>query len=232
MKRIIFLSMLLATTIMQAKAETLNDSTVINFKNEVPALPSNVAKISGGLSCIYSKVQTPTQIHRGLFGFDFMLDYEHLWKKGMGFGINYVRNYTKCEGQGVTFNYVGASFVQSCMTKSGFRLETAYGLGYVHKHEDYPAGYIGYYEGYGSYNSSYYDYTQLMDEEYQYSQDGLGLMAKFGVEYAILPHCAIGVETNWLLHFFKSQNVSWVKEENKGNDFARFNIAAGFRFYF
>lgn len=230
MKRIIFLSMLLATTIMLAKAETLNDSTVINFKNEVPALPSNVAKISGGLSCIYSKVQTPTQIHRGLFGFDFMLDYEHLWKKGMGFGINYVRNYTKCEGQGITFNYVGASFVQSCMTKSGFRLETAYGLGYVHKHEDRVNTWT-YWEGY---INNYYDYTQGMEDlcQYQYSQDGLGLMAKFGVEYAILPHCAIGVEANWLLHFFKSQNVSWVKEENKGNDFARFNIAAGFRFYF
>jgi len=89
---------------------------------EAPTVrPRNAFKVSGGMSLVTSEISAPvyqgiylgTARMKGLQGFDLTSTYEHIWKLGIGVGVNYAFSRTKLKYNYSNFmqHYLGASFV-------------------------------------------------------------------------------------------------------------------------
>ena len=206
--------------------------------------PRNAFKVSGGMSLVTSQVNAPvyrggypgTWSMKGLLGFDLTSTYEHIWKPGIGFGIDYAYSRSKLKGDLGNFqqHYLGASFVYAYRGWKHFGLEGAVGFGYVHYKEKPNVDAVVGIQGVGQ---------RFPDNYFDYSDDGFGGMMRFGVEYRFNGHIGIGVEASYFITEFlhdeetpgyNNPYYDYYNSTSKNNidGIERFNILAGLRFYF
>lgn len=164
---------------------------------------ANKVKVSGGPMWVDSKFYVTTEKYfRNRRGFDVQVDYQHLWTRGFGLGVDYAYNRTNYDHWGhFTLIYLGPSFVYAYRGLDRFTFDAAVGLGYA-----------------------YYS-------EPGYERHGLGFMFKLGAEYQILPHVGVGLDLCRLSTAYqKPEGFSLPDDEGYG--IARFGVVAGLRFYF
>ena len=134
--------------------------------------PRNIFRVSAGSSFMVSKMVTPERTYKTRTGFDLTLDYDHLWKTGFGFGVNYLYNATSFEGGYDTdIHYIGPSFVMAAASTK-WRIGMAYGLGYAH-----------YSESLGN-----------MSE----SENRLALFIRLDAEYRLAKRMALGINLHYM----------------------------------
>ena len=208
------------------KKEKTNGSPKEYILPKSPALscklPTNVIKLSGGLSFIASNVyiedQYASQIRRCTWkpGISALVEYEHIFKSGWGFGLNTIYNDTRYFN-GLRNNtkknlalrqfYIGPSVVRRSIISDRWLVEGAFGMGYAYTDGDITDGI-----------------------------SGVGFMAKGGVEYLLSRHVGIGAELNdvIVLTGFEDEYLKKVfpKDYSGMNGTVRFDIALGIRFYF
>lgn len=195
----ISLAFLFTTTAIAAEPM---DTATVGGRTPVNAY-SNKLKLSGGPMWTDSKVYvTSERYYKFRTGFDVMLDFQHLWQRGFGLGIDYAYHRTSFEGWGhYTLIYVGPSFVYANRSIDRFTFDAAFGVGYAY-------------------------YT-----EPGYDLNGMGFMFKAGAEYQLTSHFGLGVELSRLITRFREpKGFSLPDDGNFG--FARFGVLAGLRFYF
>jgi len=212
---------------------------------EAPTVrPRNAFKVSGGMSLVTSQVNAPvyqgiylgTARMKGLQGFDLTSTYEHIWKPGVGIGVDYAYSRSKLKRDLGNFqqHYLGASFVYAYRGWKHFGLEGAVGFGYVHYKEKPNVDAVVGIQGIGNrFPSNYFDYAE----------DGIGGMMRFGVEYRFNRHIGIGIEASYFLTEFihDEETLGYnnpyydyynSSSKNSIDGIERFNILAGLRFYF
>lgn len=203
----------------------------IGMRAQTNEPPRNVVKVSGGLDFVTSKVYLPQNLYYGRKimasswrpGVSALVDYEHFWKSGWGFGLNVIYNDTRYSTEGHYIDlsetkrerigipmrsyYVGPSVAYSGCYKKRWRYEGACGLGYGHI-----SGFLD-------------DYS------------GIGSLLRVGMEYMITSHFGVGAELNELIIFTSDDSLDDFKEvypseSNVTSGLSRLGIAAGVRFYF
>lgn len=192
---------------------------------------SNVIKLNGGLDFVTSKMYLPDNLYYGSQvvahswrpGVSVSADYEHLWKSGWGFGVNFIYNDTHYSAKGhpvnqqaneykkismsLTSTYIGASAVYGGRLNEHWIAECSLGMGY---------GKLG---------------GRLADN------GGFGMMTKGGIEYLINSHFGVGVELNSLVIFTKDEELEEFKkyypsESDTSSGVSRVGMAVGLRFHF
>lgn len=167
--------------------------------------PRNILRVNCGPSWMTSEYWLDNHRYKGRTGFDLLADYDHVWKSGFGFGINYLHNHTSYpEGVKTNLNYLGPSFVMA-FSNNHTRLDMAIGLGYSHYDENY----------------------RNLSE----SVSRLGAFYRIGLEYSIMKNLAIGIQ----LHFFSMSLKEPKEVELKDNEFygiQHIGLHAGLRYYF
>lgn len=168
--------------------------------------PRNVLRISAGPTLMTSKYMVDNHQYRNRVGIDICVDYDHVWKSGFGFGINYLHNYTSFdEGVKSRVNYIGPSAVFAFSRTKNFRCDLAWGIGYCH------------------YSDSY--------EGYSIAQNRVGLMMRVGAEWRVAKHLALGAQINvFSVRLKKPEGLELEKNEFYGIE--HFGLQGGLRYYF
>lgn len=167
-------------------------------------VPANVFSVSAGPAWIVSKIQFDYYSYSSRLGYDYTLGYEHLFERGQGVGIDFSYHYTPfdVEVDYIKLYYVGPCYVWSIRSASGWRFESAAGIGY--------------------------SYMNINDD---YHESGIGFMCRLGVDYMITKHFGIGVEVNMLTqHFSRPEGFSMADNESYG--YQRSELLGGLRYYF
>lgn len=185
-------------------------------------LPSNIIKLSGGLSFITSKIYIEDEINNKVKWYQFKpgvtaaVEYEYITGSGWGFGWNFIyndtrfpqslRNSTKSH-QALRQIYFGPSAVKRILIRDRWCLEGAAGLGYA---------YLG---------------GDVADNA------GLGIMLKTGIDYMLSKHIAIGAEINEVFAITGINDNDYMKrvdpdEYRPISGTFRLDLGAGIRFYF
>ena len=134
--------------------------------------PLNVLRVSAGPSVMTSEFITNYRTYKSRTGFDLLVDYDHLWKSGFGFGINYLYNSTSFDGDYNThIHYFGPSLVMALATRK-WRFDGAWGVGYAH-------------------------YTESLGNQSE-SEDNAAIFFRAGAEYRVAKHLAIGLQMHTL----------------------------------
>ena len=165
--------------------------------------PANVVKLSAGLSYITSKVYSEYGKVSDKDGMDFIISYEHIGKKSIGFGFSAAFNKTTFGGMGnQEFFYIGPDFVISHVTTKNWRWDMGIGVGYTHYKQ---AGGL--------------------------SDGGVGTLCRLGVEYVVSNHFALGIDWNTMSRTFPTPS-GIPMEKNERYGFDSMSLTAGLRFYF
>ena len=163
---------------IQAKASQM----ITNKRDQRLANPRDVLKMSAGPSWIVSEFVTPYRIYKSKLGFSFGADYQHIWRTGLGIGVNFTYFGTSFdEGFSMRMFYLGPSIVGSLMCGQKWRWDVSVGLGFSHYMEELDGGYHSYY---GSYSNT------------SYSENRLGTMLQTGLEYMLSKNISIGLQIN------------------------------------
>ena len=164
-------------------AAQANASQMITDKRDQRlANPKDVLKISGGPSWIVSELVTPYQTYKSKLGISLGADYQHIWRSGLGIGVNFTYFGTSFdEGFSLRMFYIGPSIVGSLMFGQKWRWDASLGLGFSHYTEEYDGGYYSYY---GSNSNT------------SYSENRLGVMFQTGLEYMLSKNVSIGLPIN------------------------------------
>ena len=164
-------------------AAQANASQMITDKRDRRlANPKDVLKISGGPSWIVSELVTPYQTYKSKLGISLGADYQHIWRSGLGIGVNFTYFGTSFdEGFSLRMFYIGPSIVGSLMFGQKWRWDASLGLGFSHYTEEYDGGYNSYY---GSNSNT------------SYSENRLGVMFQTGLEYMLSKNISIGLQIN------------------------------------
>ena len=164
-------------------AAQANASQMITDKRDRRlANPKDVLKISGGPSWIVSELVTPYQTYKSKLGTSLGADYQHIWRSGLGIGVNFTYFGTSFdEGFSLRMFYIGPSIVGSLMFGQKWRWDASLGLGFSHYTEEYDGGYYSYY---GSNSNT------------SYSENRLGVMFQTGLEYMLSKNISIGLQIN------------------------------------
>lgn len=167
--------------------------------------PHNIVKVSGGPSWIDSKFQVGNRIYTSKAGFEYAIQYQHVWKC-LGFGINYLHYNTSFdEGFDVSLLYIGPSFVFKSRIGEKWLMDASLG-----------GGYSKYTERYGGLSGS---------------ESKFGGMLEFGFEYMLSKHIGLGVQSHLLtMKLPKPDGIELEKDEFYG--IQRINLLGGLRFYF
>jgi len=184
-------------------------------------MPSDIIKLSGGLSLILSNVYLENQFENKVMrsnwrpGISALLEYEHIFKSGWGFGLNVIYNDTRYKNTyknsakknlALRQVYLGPSVVRRNLIGYRWLVEGVFGIGYSHLGGDFLDG-----------------------------TSGLGFMLKGGVEYMLSKHVGIGVEMNDVIAITGENNDDLMKKYSEDNSWSgsfRIDFAAGIRFYF
>lgn len=175
--------------------------------------PRDILQISAGPSWITSRIVTSAGYYDSKLGFGLTADYQHLWRNGLGIGVNYMYYSTSFdEGFSVRMHYIGPSLVGSIMLGSNWRLNASLGLGY------------SYYKEYGDIS---YD-TLWMQDEYS-AESALGTLAQMGIEYKLSKQVGIGLQINSLLMPMKKPDDYYLDYNFYG--IKRTDVLIGLRYY-
>ena len=176
--------------------------------------PRNVVKVNLGPSWIISTLETPYRTYKSKLGFTFSADYQHIWRSGLGIGLNYEYFYaTFDEGFNMHMHYIGPSIVGSVMLGQKWRWDTSLGVGFSHYRETIRDGYQKYRPA--SSLDGYQIHYPVYDASY--SENGVGIMLQTGFEYLLSEHVGIGLHFNFT-------SVSLKKPEGKGDDYDFYGI--------
>ncbi|MBR1546301.1 MAG: porin family protein [Prevotella sp.] len=169
--------------------------------------PSNILKMSIGPSWITSEIQTPTRAYKNKMGFCVDIDYQHLWKSGLGVGINYLYHSTSFdEGYSIKMHYIGPSIVASMKFGDNWRMDASLGLGYSVCKED---------NGY------------FIED---HSESNLGVLAQLGIEYMLSKSIGIGIQFNGFnMRMKRPDDINTSKYDFYG--IKRLDATLGLRFY-
>ena len=164
-------------------AAQANASQMITDKRDRRlANPKDVLKISGGPSWIVSELVTPYQTYKSKLGISLGADYQHIWRSGLGIGVNFTYFGTSFdEGFSLRMFYIGPSVVGSLMFGQKWRWDASLGLGFSHYTEEYDGGYYSYYDS---------------NSNTSYSENRLGVMFQTGLEYMLSKNISIGLQIN------------------------------------
>ena len=93
--------------------------------------PENVFRVSIGPSWLMSRYVTPFREYKSKCGFEVTADYEHLWKWGIGIGVNYLHSYTLIDEElTLRLNYFGPNLALGYMLGEKWRIGAGIGVGY------------------------------------------------------------------------------------------------------
>ena len=171
-------------------------------------LPANLFRISGGVGCIVSDVNTPTNSDNWSLGYNMAAGFTHYWKIGIGAGATIDYNYTSLDDYtSVKLFYLAPTISYSKRTSKNWIWDVAFGMGLAH-------------------------YTNAYKNEEE-SQAGFGLHTHAGIEYMLSDHVGIGVEGNYnLMIFSQDDNYNAHAKRYDLNGFKCLRLMAGLRFYF
>lgn len=169
-------------------------------------MPRNVIRISAGPTLMTSKFLIGNHQYKSRLGADICVDYDHVWKSGFGFGINYLHHYTSFdEGVKLRVNYIGPSLVLAYTRTKSFRCDLAWGLGYSRYSESFEGNSV--------------------------SQNRLGVTMRIGGEWKVAKHLALGVQFNVLsVGLEKPEGIELEKDEFYG--IQHVGLQGGLRYYF
>ena len=189
------------------RMEVLQDEAVANRKLEeqkTVVRPQDMFRLAIGPTWISSKVYiTPQKYYKNRHATDICADYEHLWTSGLGLGVNFSHNHASFDRYGsFTQLYLGPSLVYAIRKVRHVGIECALGLGY-----------------------SFYA------EKGGYTDGGLGIMYKLGVEYLFTEHFGVGLQYNsWSNYYSKPDDFELSKDEEYRLD--RWGFQLGVHYYF
>ena len=172
-----FLAMMVAVATLGYSTTAKAENETGEQQEEVRFNPSNIIKIGAGYGLITSDIQTVNRIYKSKGGLTLSADYLHVWKSGLGFGINYLYYGTSMDEEDIKMkmHYIGPSFVASGTFRDKWRLETAVGLGYVKYIEKDKTPYLS---------------ITMTDSN-------IGLMYQAGIEYRIAKQVGIGLQVDY-----------------------------------
>lgn len=170
--------------------------------------PDNIFKVSVGPSWITSELQTPTKAYKNETGIALELDYQHLWRSGIGIGFNYLYHSTSFnEAYGVNMHYFGPSVVYGVKLGDNWRMDCALGLGY--------SVYTEKVKGYFSEENS---------------DSNIGLLVQLGIEYMLSKNIGIGLQLNsFTMSMKRPDGIDTSKYDFYG--IKRLDAQLGLRFY-
>ncbi len=166
--------------------------------------PTDILRVSIGPSLMTSDYQLGRHLYKSRCGLDLSLDYDHVWRSGFGFGINYRHDYTPFEeGLAMRTNYIGPSLVIA-YPGNGIRCDMAVGFGYC--------WYAEHYKGHSM------------------TEGHVAPLMRFGVEFNISEKTAIGLQMNMFsVHLDEPEGLELKKNEFYG--IQRIGFQLGARFY-
>ena len=169
-------------------------------------MPRNIFRLSVGPTLMTSKYQVDNHIYKSRAGIDILFDYDHIWKSGFGFGINYKHNYTSFdEGIKTRVDYIGPSFVIAPQISKTCRYDVALGFGY------------------GRYKESYGGLS--------YSEGRFAAMMRIGLEWRIARQLALGPQINmFTMTMKKPEGLELDKNDTYG--IQHMGLQVGLRYYF
>lgn len=176
-----------------------------NVRQRYEQAPRNIVRFSVGPSWLVSNYQLGNKMYQSKMGVDVAVDYDHVWKSGLGIGINYLHNYTSFdEGVCMRLNYIGPSFVGTLPYRKS-RWDIVLGVGYCH-----------YSESLGAMSCSESHVAPYM---------------RIGWEYKLGQNIALGLQTNLItVKLDKPDDV--VLQKNEFYGIQRMGLQAGLRYYF
>lgn len=165
--------------------------------------PAHTIGMDVGIGRVYSKIYTPFRTYSGKSGVDWKLEYNRVYRNGLGFGLQYSgfrANFS--EGGYMLLTYIAPSFIGRVKLSDAWILK--YGVG---------IGYFGY------------------NDSGESTLSGVGIDVNVGVEYMIGKHVGLGIEAQSLSSYLPEQaEVALGEDEHSG--ISRINIKGGIRFYF
>ncbi len=101
------------------------------IEREAVKNPKNVFRVSIGPSWLMSRYVTRFREYKSKCGFEVTADYEHLWKWGIGIGVNYLHSYTLIDEElTLRLNYFGPSLALGYMLGEKWCISADVGVGY------------------------------------------------------------------------------------------------------
>ena len=168
--------------------------------------PKDIVKVNIGPSWITSEIQMYNRTYKNETGFGFGIDYQHLWRSSIGFGINYMYHYTSFDSDfSAKMHYIGPSLVGSIKLGSNWRLDAALGVGYS-------------------------VYREAYNRVGEASESNVGAMTQLGIEYMLSKRIGLGLQLNTLTMRMKRPDDI----DTKDYDFygiRRLDARLGMRFY-
>lgn len=165
-------------------------------------VPANTVGLDVGIGYVYSKIYTPYRTYRGKSGVDWKLEYNRVYRNGLGFGLQYSGFRTNFLGGGyMLLAYIAPSFIGRVKLSDVWILKYGIGIGYF----------------------GYSDSGDILS--------GVGLDVNIGAEYMVSKHVGLGIEVQSLSSYLSGQEgVTLGEDEHSG--ISRINIKGGVRFYF
>lgn len=165
--------------------------------------PANTISLDAGIGRVYSKIYTPYRTYNGKNGVDWKLEYNRVYRNGIGFGLQYSGFRAGfSEGGYMLLTYIAPSFIGRVKLSDVWMLKYGVGIGYF---------------AYSDSGKSVYS--------------GVGFDINVGVEYMISKHVGLGIEAQSLSSYLQQQaEVELGEDEHSG--ISRINIKGGIRFYF
>lgn len=161
---------------IDAEENEMTASRVRMFNN-----PRNVIKMDAGPSWIVSEVQTPRTIYKSRFGVGLGIDYQHLWRKCIGVGVNYMFYSTSfnhnpiVEDINMRMHYIGPSFVGSWRLGRKWRADSSFGVGF----------------SCCIWTDNVIEWHRVDELETEYN---IGILGQMGIEYMLSKTVGIGMQ--------------------------------------
>ena len=175
-----------------------------NAEQRRASQPRNILRASIGPSLMTSDFQIHNHLYKSRCGLDLSLDYDHVWKSGIGFGINYRHDYTTFEEDLVMrTNYIGPSLVLA-YPGNGIRYDMAIGFGYCWYSEHFRG--------------------------LSMSEGHIAPLIRMGLEFSISKNVAYGIQMNtFSVRLDKPEGLEMKKNESYG--IQRMGLQMGVRVY-
>ena len=175
--------------------------------------PPDIIKVNAGPAWITSKVETDKHIYNSKVGYAINVDYQHLWRMGLGIGINYIYYGTSFdEGFDVRMHYIGPSFVISWKPGEKWRWDTSLGIGY------------------SSYTEKFSDSQRGVRYGLSATESNAAAICQTGIEYMLSKKIAIGLQMNaFSMSLDKPEGYKMDEDEFYG--IRRGDLLLGIRFY-
>ena len=175
--------------------------------------PSDIIKVNAGPSWITSKIETNRRIYNSKMGYAINVDYQHLWRMGLGLGINYIYFGTSFdEGFDSRMHYIGPSFVCSWKPGEKWRWDTSWSVGY------------------SSYTEKVSESQGGVSYGLSATESNIGGLWQMGIEYMLSKKIAIGFQMNAFTMSLKKPE-GYDTDKNEFYGIRRIDTLLGLRFY-